>query len=83
MNVTVWPATDADSPGRGETRLGCSLAGRQGHGDEHHAEVDDHAAVGPAHETPPALTPGGQHELPEAAPAAKPASPKATSGTMP
>ena len=39
------------------------LRRHEGDGDHHHADVHDHAAVGPAHQAPPALAPGGQHHL--------------------
>ena len=60
-----WPATSADSPGVRRNSPG----GRRrrlaanADGDEHHAEVHDHAAVGPTDEAAPALAAGGEHEL--------------------
>ena len=32
-------------------------------GDDDHADVDDHPAVGPPDEAPPTLAAGGQHDL--------------------
>src|SRR5690606_35925742 len=66
--------------GRGVADLHGQLAldvvaagGGHADGDEHDAEVDDHAAVGAADEPPPALAAGGQHDLAHGGPGREPA----------
>src|SRR5581483_5851167 len=39
------------------------VAGGEGHGDDDHAQVHEHAAVGSAQQAVYALAPGGQHQL--------------------
>ena len=63
--TSVWPPTVATSPGASRSSASEDVGLRRGErdGDEHDAEVDDHAAVGPADEAAPALAPGGEHDL--------------------
>ena len=72
--------------GAGENSPWRHERGRRGerHRDHDRAEVDDHAAVGPAHQAPPALAAGREHQLADAPsrrrtrPARTPGAPSAT-----
>ena len=85
-----WPSLDGDLA-RPQRHLApvAERGGRgQGHGDDDHAEVDHHAAVGPSHEAPPgARSRGGGRRGPPAPAggrwptAANPPRPKASNGT--
>ena len=48
---------------RERRRVGVAVRRHQRDGDDDHADVHDHAAVGPADEAAPALPAGGQHHL--------------------
>ena len=84
--MTVWPL-DVGGVARDEREVRLvAVGGARGEADrdDHHAEVHDHAAVGPADEPAQALAAGRQHDLAAApAPAANPPRPNATSGARP
>ena len=67
--VAVDSRRDLSRPQRHLAAVPERRGGGQGDGDHHHAEVDDHAAVGASHQPPPRPRPvrcgaaGGQHEL--------------------